>query len=152
MSLNVVLQTSLRLVENLLRKSTSRLEVDFAEALPTVRGNAQRMEQVVVNLVMNACQSLPDRDRGIRLRTYTEGDVVGLEVRDEGVGIPEENLVHIIDPFFTTKREKEGTGLGLAVSAGIVKDHGGTLSFESVVGQGTVARILLPIPRTEGPS
>ena len=151
MALNEVLQTSLRLVENLLRKSTSRLVIDCAEGLPAVRGNAQRMEQVVVNLLMNACQALPDRSKGIQLRTYVDEaqGVVCLEVRDEGVGIPEGHLAHITDPFFTTKREMEGTGLGLAVSVGIVKEHGGILSFESVLGQGTVARLLLPLPLKE---
>lgn len=152
MSLNEVLQTSIRLVENLLRKSTSRLEVDCAEALPAVRGNSHRMEQVVVNLIMNACQALPDRERGLKLRTFTEGDCVCLEVRDEGVGIPPEHLAHITDPFFTTKREMEGTGLGLAVSASIVKEHGGDLVFESTVGRGTVARVRLPVPGKESSS
>jgi polar amino acid transport system substrate-binding protein len=147
MSLNEVLQTSMRLVENLLHKSTSRLRIDCADGLPTVRGNAQRMEQVVVNLLMNACQALPNRDKGIELRTYVdEGrDAICLEVRDEGIGVPEENLAHITNPFFTTKREMEGTGLGLAVSASIVKEHRGILSFESVLGRGTVARISLPL-------
>jgi polar amino acid transport system substrate-binding protein len=149
MSLNDVLQTSIRLVENLLRKSTSHLVIEYAEGLPTVRGNAHRMEQVVVNLIMNACQALPDRDRGLQLRTFSDGDRVCLEVRDEGIGIPEEHLAHITDPFFTTKREMEGTGLGLAVSASIVKEHGGHLEFESVVGQGTVARVQLPVPGKE---
>lgn len=152
MSLNDVLKTSMRLVQNLLRKSTSRLEVACAEDLPPVRGNARRMEQVVVNLIMNACQALPDRDKGIELRTYVDAarNTVCLEVRDEGTGIPEEDLAHIIDPFFTTKREKDGTGLGLAVSASIVKEHGGDLAFESVLGKGTVARVSLPLPAKEG--
>jgi len=149
MSLNDVLQTSIRLVENLLRKSTARLVIEYAEGLPTVRGNAHRMEQVVVNLIMNACQALPDRERGLLLRTFSDGDRVCLEVKDEGIGIPEEHLAHITDPFFTTKREMEGTGLGLAVSASIVKEHGGHLEFESIVGQGTVARIQLPVPGKE---
>ena len=149
MSLNEVLQTSMRLVENLLRKSTSRVVLDCMEGLPAVRGNVQRMEQVVVNLIMNACQALPDRHKGIHLRTYVVEQAVCLEVRDEGVGVPEEHLAHITNPFFTTRREMEGTGLGLAVSASIVKEHGGSLSFESVVGQGTVARILLPLPMKE---
>lgn len=151
MSMNEVLQTSIRLVENLLRKSTSRLEIEYAEGLPAVRGNAHRMEQVVVNLIMNACQALPHRDKGIHLRTRLDSSrhAVCLEVRDEGIGIPEENLPHITDPFFTTKREMEGTGLGLAVSASIVKDHGGQLLFESIVGQGTVARVLIPLPGKE---
>ena len=151
LSLNEVLRTSMRLVENLLRKSTGRLELDLAEELPAVRGNAQRLEQVVVNLLMNACQALPDRDRAIRLRTCLEGGAVCLEVRDEGVGIPEEQLPRITDPFFTTKREMEGTGLGLAVSASIVKEHGGMLTFASAPGRGTVARLLLPPSLKEQP-
>ena len=147
MNLNDVLGTSVRLLENLLRKSTSRLSIACAEDLPGVRGNPHRMEQVVVNLIMNACQALPDRTRGIALRTFVDEarSAVCLEVRDEGVGIPPEHLPHITDPFFTTKREMEGTGLGLAVSASIVKEHGGTLSFESMPGVSTVARIYLPI-------
>jgi polar amino acid transport system substrate-binding protein len=142
----VVLKTSIRLLENLLRKSTSRLTVECAEDLPEVRGNPHRMEQVVVNLIMNACQALPDRDKGISLRTFADQTLgtVCLEVRDEGIGIPAEHLPHITDPFFTTKREIKGTGLGLAVSASIVKEHGGTLSFESTPGEGTIARIHLP--------
>lgn len=154
MSLNEVARTSLRLVENLLRKSTSRLVVECAEDVPPVRGNARRMEQVVVNLIMNACQALPSRDKGITLRTCVDRarKCICLEVRDEGIGIPEEALGHILDPFFTTKREMEGTGLGLSVSAGIVKDHGGNLVFESVVGQGTVARVELPLPAKECPA
>jgi polar amino acid transport system substrate-binding protein len=147
MCLNEVLRTSVRLVENLLHKSTSNIAIEYADEVPAVRGNPHRMEQVVVNLIMNACQALPDRDRGIALRTFVDAEkgAVCLEVRDEGIGIPPEHLAHITDPFFTTKREMEGTGLGLAVSAGIVKEHGGVLSFESQQGQGTVARILLPL-------
>jgi polar amino acid transport system substrate-binding protein len=151
MSLNDVLKTSIRLVENLLRRSTARLTVETAEGLPEVRGNPRRMEQVVVNLIMNACQALPDRDKGITLRTFADparGEVC-LEVRDEGIGIAPEHLPHVTDPFFTTKREIKGTGLGLAVSAGIVKEHGGTLSFESVPGVGTIVR--LHLPAKEGP-
>ena len=152
LSLNDVLRTSIRLVENLLRKSTSRLTIDCAEELPIVRGNPHRMEQVVVNLIMNACQALPDRDKGISLRTFVDESrgAICLEVRDEGIGIPPEHLAHITDPFFTTKREMEGTGLGLAVSLSIVKEHGGTLSFESMPGISTVARIYLPVKESPG--
>ena len=69
-------------------------------------------------------------------------------IRDEGVGIPPENLAHVTDPFFTTKRESGGTGLGLSVSAGIVKDHHGKLEFRSTPGEGTTA--ILTLPATEG--
>ena len=147
-SLNDVARAALRLVDNLVRKSTSRFQLDCAPDLPPVRGNPQRIEQVVINLVMNACQALPDPGRGITVRTYLDAErqAVCLEVRDEGVGIQPEHLPRLTDPFFTTKRESGGTGLGLAVSAGIVKEHGGTLSFESAPGRGTTARLHLPIP------
>ena len=146
-SLNDVARAALRLVDNLVRKSTSRFQLDCAPDLPPVRGNPQRIEQVVINLVMNACQALPDPGRGITVRTYLDAErqAVCLEVRDEGVGIQPEHLPRLTDPFFTTKRESGGTGLGLAVSAGIVKEHGGTLSFESAPGRGTTARLHLPI-------
>jgi polar amino acid transport system substrate-binding protein len=146
-SLNEVVGTALRLVDNLVRKSTSRFTLDCAPDLPPVRANPQRVEQVVINLVMNACQALPDPGRGIALRTHLDAarTAVCLEVRDEGVGILPEHLSRLTDPFFTTKRESGGTGLGLAVSAGIVKEHGGALTFESTPGRGTTARLSLPL-------
>jgi len=152
-SLNEVVGTALRLVDNLVRKSTSRFALDCAPDLPSVRANPQRIEQVVINLVMNACQALPDPGRGIALRTYLDAGrkAVCLEVRDEGAGILPEHLPRLTDPFFTTKRESGGTGLGLAVSAGIVKEHGGTLTFESTPGRGTTARMSLPLARSEVP-
>jgi polar amino acid transport system substrate-binding protein len=147
--LNEVVRTSLRLVDGLVRKSTDRLSLDLAADLPPVRGNAQRLEQVVVNLVVNSCQALPDRTRGIAIRTWVEDGSAWLEVRDEGVGIAPEHLPHLTEPFFTTKREHGGTGLGLAVSAGIVKEHGATLAFESTPGEGTAARLAIPLPAAE---
>jgi polar amino acid transport system substrate-binding protein len=151
MSVNEVAGTALRLLDNLVRKSTTRFQVECAPDLPPVRGNPQRIEQVVVNLVMNACQALPDPGRAIAVRTYLDAaaKAVCLEVRDEGVGIEPEHLPRLTDPFFTTKRESGGTGLGLAVSAGIVKEHGGTLRFESTPGRGTTARLSLPLPGKE---
>ena len=145
--LNTVVQTSVRLVDHLIKKSTSHFRVDYAAALPPVRGNAQRIEQVVVNLVMNACQALPDQERGIALKTFHDrpGDAVVLEVRDEGTGIAPEHLPHLTDPFFTTKRESGGTGLGLSLSAAIVKEHRGSLTFQSPPGEGTLVRLTLPV-------
>jgi polar amino acid transport system substrate-binding protein len=148
-NLNEVVRTALRLVDGLVRKSTDRLELELAADLPTVRGNTQRLEQVVVNLLLNSCQALPDRTRGIALRTWAEGGRVWLEVRDEGVGILPEHLPRLTEPFFTTKREWGGTGLGLAVSAGIVKEHSATLAFESTPGQGTTARLSIPLTAAE---
>ena len=145
--LNTVVQTSVRLVEHLIKKSTSHFRVDYATVLPPIRGSAQRIEQVVVNLVMNACQALPNQERGIALKTFHDrpGDAVVLEVRDQGMGIALEHLPHLTDPFFTTKRESGGTGLGLSLSAAIVKEHRGSLTFQSPPGEGTLVRLTLPV-------
>jgi polar amino acid transport system substrate-binding protein len=144
--MNAVVQAALRLIGNPLKRATHRLEVSLADGLPAVLGNAQRIEQVVVNLVLNACQALPDPERAIRISTRLDrerGQVV-LAVEDEGVGIPSEHLPRLTDPFFTTKRERGGTGLGLSVTSGIVKEHGGTLEFRSAPGEGTTVLLALP--------
>jgi polar amino acid transport system substrate-binding protein len=137
---------SLRLVDAQLRKATRRCEVAYGERLPRVRGNAQRIEQVIVNLVLNACQALPDPERGLRVATWLDRarDAVVVAVEDEGVGIPPEDLPRITDPFFTTKRDRGGTGLGLSVSSGIVQEHGGTLEFRPREGGGTTVLLALP--------
>jgi len=146
--LNETARTALRLMATLIEKSTANLGVTCDDSIPLIRGSAQRIEQVIVNLLMNACQALPGPDRAISLATFVDPaeSVVVLEVRDEGTGISPEHLAHLTDPFFTTKRESGGTGLGLSVSAGIVKEHGGSLTFSSLPGAGTTARLTLPIP------
>lgn len=144
--LNETVRAAVRLAAEAIRKATDRFQAAYGEGLPKLRGNAQRIEQVVVNLLLNACQALPGRDRGIRLATSydAESGQVVLEVRDEGVGIPEEDMPRLTDPFFTTRRELGGTGLGLSVSAGIAQEHGGTLRFRSRPGEGTVVTLELP--------
>ncbi|WP_321365846.1 transporter substrate-binding domain-containing protein [uncultured Desulfuromusa sp.] len=145
--LNDIIRSALRLVDNALRKATRHFQADYASDLPCFRGNGHRIEQVVVNLILNACQALTSVDQAIELRTYEQQDdnMVVLEVRDQGCGLDEDTLRRITDPFFTTKRETGGTGLGLSVSEGIVKDHLGRLEFSSQPGQGMVVRLLLPI-------
>ena len=149
--LNAVAQAAVRLVEPSIRKATSRFSAAYAEGLPKVRGNAQRIEQVLVNLIINACQALPDTGRGIELATLHDADrgSVLFRLRDEGSGISPEHLSRLTDPFFTTKRDMGGTGLGLSVSAGIVKEHGGTLEFDSTPGSGTTVTLALPECRKE---
>jgi polar amino acid transport system substrate-binding protein len=151
MDVNAVAAVAVRLVDTSIRKATRHFTVELAEDLPRVRGNPQRIEQVIVNLLLNACQALPDPDRSVRLATRHDaarGEVM-VEVTDQGVGIPPEDLPRLTDPFFTTKREMGGTGLGLSVSAGIVKEHGGTLEFRSTVGAGTTASLALPAISSE---
>mgnify|MGYP000008481818 CR=1 FL=1 len=145
--LNDVVATAIRLVDNTISKSTHHFNVEYAENLPCFEGNAQRIEQVVINLIINACQALENRDKGVSVRTFYDpsDQTIGLEVIDQGCGIEQENLNRLIDPFFTTKREQGGTGLGLSVSSGIVQAHGGLLQFASTPGEGTRVTLLLPV-------
>ena len=144
--LNEVTRSALRLVDNTLRSATRNLKVNYSSDLPKFRGNGHRIEQVIVNLILNACQALTSVEQAIELRTYELDDeeMVVLEIHDEGRGLDEKTLQRITDPFFTTKRETGGTGLGLSVSDGIVKDHHGRLDFLSLPGQGM--RVLLSLP------
>ena len=144
--INTVVQTTVRLLDNTIKKTTAHFHTSYMEDPPPVRGNSQRIEQVAVNLILNACQALEGPEQGIHLSTSfdREQNTVMLMIEDEGVGISPENLAHVTDPFFTTKRESGGTGLGLSVTAGIVKDHHGKLEFRSALGEGTTAILTLP--------
>jgi two-component system, NtrC family, sensor kinase len=114
--------------------------------LPMMMGNAQRIEQVVINLVVNACQALPNVNRRLTVATGWDAPQkhITLEISDEGEGIDAALLKRITDPFFTTRRELGGTGLGLSICARIVRDHDGSLEFESTPGRGTTVRVALP--------
>ena len=145
--INAVVKAAVRMVDSSLRSSTRRFEACYAASLPTILGSAQRIEQVVINLILNACQALPDMEHGISLTTRHDQAVgtVVLTVTDEGSGIAPEHFSHLTDPFFTTKRESGGTGLGLSVSATIVKEHNGSLEFVSTPGAGTTVTLTLPV-------
>jgi signal transduction histidine kinase len=149
---NEVVLKAVGLVSNLIKKSTNDFSVDYTPNPPVFKGSAQRIEQVVINLVMNACQALSDSDRAIRVRTGRDPDeaCVFVEVQDEGVGVPTEVMQRIKDPFFTTKRDAGGTGLGLAISDRIVRDHDGEMNFISEAGKGTTVRVYFPVPTIEG--
>jgi signal transduction histidine kinase len=140
--INEVVQKALGLASNLIRKSTKEFAVTYAPQVPLFTGNAQRIEQVVINLVVNACQALTADDQSVTVATAWDpgSDQVVVTVRDAGAGIPDDVVARIKDPFFTTKRDDGGTGLGLAISDKIVQDHGGTLEFESEPGKGTTVR------------
>jgi polar amino acid transport system substrate-binding protein len=144
-----IVKAAVRLVDSSIRTATTRFVTSYASGLPLIRGNAQRIEQVVINLILNACQALPDPEHGVSLATSYDQktEAVILTLCDEGIGIAPEHIPHLTDPFFTTKREAGGTGLGLSVSATIVTEHGGTLEFDSVPGSGTVVILTLPVQR-----
>jgi polar amino acid transport system substrate-binding protein len=146
---NGVIRSAISLLSNLLMKATTHFSVEYGDSLPPLKGNFQRFEQVIINLIQNACQALPNTQRAIFLSTsYDEkrGCVI-VKVQDEGMGIPADILPHIAEPFFTTKHDFGGLGLGLSISSRIVKEHGGTLNFTSEQGKGTKAEIVLPVPK-----
>ena len=150
---NNVLTSAISLLSNMITKSTSHFSVHYGEKLPTLKGNFHRLEQVIINLIQNACQALPDIRRGLSLSTsYNEKtSSIMIIVQDEGVGISPEVLPQITDPFFTTKSDSGGIGLGLSISSRIVKEFGGILTFTSEPGKGTTAEIILPVPQA-GPN
>jgi PAS domain S-box-containing protein len=132
-------------------KYVARAEVDLDPTLPLVRCHANEMNQVFLNLVVNAAHAMADKgkDNLLRVTTRADGDSVRIMVSDTGSGIPEAIRGRIFDPFFTTKPVGKGTGQGLAISHAVVEQHNGSLDFESVVGEGTTFTIRLPV---SGPS
>ncbi len=143
---NVTVQSAILLGTPFIKKCTDHFSVQLEENVPRVRGNAQKIEQVLLNLLQNACQSLRHRNKGISIATHYVKDrhLVVIEVRDEGEGMPEEVLAHATEPFFTTKRESGGTGLGLSISSRIIDEHGGSMHFQSEPGKGTVVTVNFP--------
>jgi len=146
-SLNSALESAIVIVGDLIRKSTDHFSVTYGNDMPPIRGNYQQLEQVIINLLTNSCQALRGKGRGITVSTALDRAANSLRVviADEGEGIPPENMKHIMDPFFTTKRDSGGTGLGLAISYSIIRNHGGDLHFTSESGKGTTATITLPL-------
>ena len=153
LDLNEAVAAAVRLLDSHLRKATDRFELQLAEVLPVAIGNTRQIEQVVINLLMNACQSLPDRQHGVIVRTGYDPiqKCIKVEVVDQGRGIASQDMKRITDPFFTTRREEGGTGLGLSVSTRIAKQHGGTLNFKSKPGEGTIVTFALPVENEPPP-
>jgi PAS domain S-box-containing protein len=149
--INKTVDLAIIITGNLIKKSTDHFKVAYCSDLPLIRGNTQQLEQVVINLITNACQSLTGTSDGIEVTTQCsrDKDEVMIVVKDEGTGIKEGSLKHIMDPFFTTKRNMGGTGLGLSVSYNIVKSHGGSLVLTSGPDRGTTAKVTLPVLREQ---
>jgi signal transduction histidine kinase len=141
--LNASLQTTLEALRHELNQKAIRVHPSL-ERLPPVSCHPGKINQVFLNILLNAIQTSPP-EGPIEVRTRPEGETAVLvEIEDHGAGISPEHLPHLFEPFFTTKPVGSGMGLGLAVSYGIVRDHGGTLEAESSLGQGSTFRIRLP--------
>jgi PAS domain S-box-containing protein len=143
LDVNKLVGDVLSLVEHQLESSRIKVRRELADGLPAVRGNENRLQQVFFNLILNARDAMPSGG-WLTLATRAEDDSVVVEVRDTGTGIRREDIKRIYDPFFTTKGIGRGTGLGLAVSYGILQEHGGAIYVDSAPGQGTTFRVSLP--------
>jgi two-component system NtrC family sensor kinase len=142
-----VLDDTLQLLEPQLRRNQIEILRSYDRDSPRVYGNSGKLQQVFTNLLLNARDAIPDGGRITISTSSSEDGSLTIEVADTGVGIAPENVAKIYDPFYTTKGVGRGTGLGLAVSYGIVQEHAGHISVESTPGQGTSFRITLPTAR-----
>jgi PAS domain S-box-containing protein len=144
LDLNGVVRQTIRLLGN--QKAFQKVTIDehLAEGLPQIRGDMNQLQQVLLNLSLNACEAMPEGGK-LTISTSVEDGKVLMKVTDTGCGIKKEHLDQIFEPFFSTKPVGKGTGLGLSVSYGIVQQHGGTLEVESQVGKGTTFTLALPI-------
>ena len=145
-----IVQRSLQFVSNQLEISQIKTEVHIAPDLPAVRVDPSQIEQVLVNLFINANQAMQvNSQRFVDVSDDPADHVVTIKIRDTGSGIKQEDLPYIFDPFFTTK-DSQGTGLGLAMSYGIIRQHHGDITVASAEGEGTTFIIKLPYEYTEG--
>ncbi|MGA2569749.1 MAG: ATP-binding protein [Terracidiphilus sp.] len=146
--LNQVIRDTLSLLEHQFKTAQILVDLDLAEELPPIHGNPGKLQQVFLNLLLNAKEAMPGGGR-LRVVTLVNGHVEAL-VSDSGSGIAPEHLKRIYDPFFTTKTmpgDKRGTGLGLSVSYGIIQEHAGKIYVESAVGAGTTFHLEFPLMR-----
>ncbi len=128
-------------------KKYARLEIELGRDIPIFKGNSNKLEQLLVNLILNASEAIECENGLIKITTGFDKETnnIILTVSDNGIGMTENVKKNIFDPFFTTKRKKGGTGLGLSISYGIVKDHNGEIEVDSKVGQGTKFTIRFPV-------
>jgi signal transduction histidine kinase/PAS domain-containing protein len=144
-NINSIIKNSLHLVENRIRRR-AKIKLILAEDLPILKGNIQKLEQVVVNMLINASQAIEGNNGLITIETGIDDNdaEVFIKIIDNGRGIEEKNKKYIFDPFYTTKRDSGGTGLGLSISYGIIKEHRGRIEVESSLKKGTTFTIFIP--------
>ena len=143
---NRVVEETLSLVAHPLKTAQIQVVKHLGEQVPAVRGSANRLQQVFLNLFLNARDAMPSGGM-LEVRTGTHNGAVEIEVSDTGAGIPREHIHRIFDPFFTTKGSGRGTGLGLSVSYGIIKEHAGKIDVRSAPGKGTSFHLEFPVAR-----
>lgn len=142
-----IVNRTVALVKNQIMLAGIKLELELPESLPSVHGNLRKLQQVFMNLLLNAIQAMPDGGTITIKAAAVSPEMVRFNIRDTGVGIEAKDLEHIFEPFFTTKSVGRGTGLGLAAAYAIVKRHGGRIEVASEVGVGTDFAVFLPVAR-----
>jgi signal transduction histidine kinase len=143
-----VIEETLRLATNEIKRSKVKIKGELSPNLPLIYGDQQQLKQVFLNIVLNALDAMPEGGSlSINCTNTKDREHVSVEFSDTGIGIPEEKLSEIFNPFFTTKPGAKGTGLGLAVSRGIIRQHGGDIKVKSQVGKGTTFSVLLPVAK-----
>ena len=140
---DALVDKSLEFVRPVLKKATHEFILDVERPLPLIQGNFQKLQQVMINLLMNSAQALDSPSQAICLRVRKQEKFLFMEVADQGPGVSPLDLEHLRDPFFT--RRRGGTGLGLSISEKIIQEHGGRLELASDPGRGFTARVLLPL-------
>lgn len=152
-NINSLIPIVLELCASVLKRKEIKVELKFDDTIPKVAADAKQLQQVFINLITNAADSIKTKGE-IIVRTYTEpsvkineGEYACVSISDTGSGIPPEDLPKIFNPFFT--RKAEGTGLGLPITQRILHQHGGIVDVESNVGQGTTFYVKLPTPQSE---
>jgi two-component system, NtrC family, sensor kinase len=145
-NLNRVIQETLSLLEHQLQKSGVQIKSDLETSLPPIHGNTGKLQQVFLNLFLNARDAMSGGGT-LEVRTWLDGVAVKVDVADSGHGIAPEHLRRIYDPFFTTKGAQKGTGLGLSVTYGIIQEHGGSIEVTNRPDGGARFRLELPVSR-----
>ena len=144
--INRVVEDAIAIVDHQLVMNRVTLKQNLAQEIPLISGNANQIQQVLINLMINAQQAMEGRTGEVMVTTSNHNSGhVQIQVRDTGPGIPEDQQAKIFEPFFTTKEVGKGTGLGLSVSYGIIKEHGGDIQVKSAVDRGTAFNISLPL-------
>jgi len=149
--LNKLLYSAETLLSSTIKKSTNNFSTELDRSCPLILANTLLVEQVIINIIQNACQALKSPKKKILIRTFyrQETNEAVITCEDEGVGISQEDLSLITEPFFTTKRDTTGTGLGLAISSSIMRDLGATMTFESKKSVGTTVYLSFPAAQTK---
>ena len=148
LNLNKLIEHTLFLNSNLLKINKVKVQYRFDQNLPDLVGSEDQLQQVIMNLVSNAVESVESKGKGvltISTKYIPETERVVAKFQDTGTGIPQENFTSIFEPFFTTKKQGKGVGLGLSLAYGIIQEHGGYIKVSSTVGKGTTFKIDLPL-------